>query len=233
MANRKKKILIALSTGLVAGIIILLMSFGHQTRIQDPNKDDLLDPDEGYSYAALYEHGELYETTDGNDDVMRLIQTDFVTFARNAIPELGDPSRRVGFTFIERAEKQGESTVFKGRYYGSSDDVEIKLTNHGRGVYTMSMSNLITGKNVDELLQLNGRRNEFIKKLPINETYYSIRYQLVENRIVVSFYDGYSKKDVVAVETLLNNDLGSRRDIVFSINRVGIVDFNEVERRAQ
>lgn len=196
----------------------------------NPNKDSALTAGEGRDYAALYQHSEVYEAVDKNEDVLSYIRFDMMTFARTTRPEFANRETLVGFTFDKKFEKDGETFVFTGQYYGVRDKIQVKLAPQGRGVYTLSITNLGDGTNIDDSLSMNGKRNRFIKTLPKEEGRYSIRYQLTHDRIVVSFYDGYTNQDVDEVVTTLVEGLGDEvnNNVVYSINRIGIVPIEKV-----
>lgn len=196
----------------------------------NPNKDKLLSPDEGKKYAAVYNISDLYTATDENDDVLRNIQTDLVTFARSTRPEFADADTLVGFTFDKKSGKEGETSVYSGYFYGLNDKIQVKLTPHGRGVYTLSITNLKDNTNVDDELSMNGKRNHYIVTLPIEKPNYSIRYQNKQDRILVSFYDGYTLQDVDEAVGSITAGLGEEADknVAYNINRIGFVSLEKV-----
>lgn len=190
----------------------------------NPATDKDRSAEEGTDYAALYKHGELYNAVENNDLVLQQIKKDLLLFARSTRSEFANTKTLVGFTILKQLPKEGEASVFTGRFYGVGDEIRVAVTPHGRGVYTLSITNLADQTNIDEYLGLNGKRNRFIKTLPLQKGRYSIRHQLSEDRIVVTFYDGYTAAEVDEVVSILQEALGDEyvNDVVFSINRKGI-----------
>lgn len=213
------------------GLGLLIFREVTSTSVVNPSEDRLRTPDEGVARAALYKQGDLYKAVEENEYVMDQIRLDLLTFARSTRPEFVDTETLVGFTFNEGFETQGATLVFTGYYYGVSDKIEIKLTPHGRGVYTLSITNLKDQTNIDEELRLNGKRNEFIVSLPVEKDFYSVRYQLPEDRVVVSFYQGYGTKDVDAVAKLVTDALGDTQsnDVVYVLNGKGAYSLDRIK----
>lgn len=224
---RNKKILLVIAA-LVLISVVLLQLVGGQQAI-NPYKDKNRTAEEGRDFAALYMQGELYKAVDANEDVMGQIRADLLTFARTTRPEFADKEALVGFTFDKNFNKEDDTYIFTGRYYGLKDNIQVKLTPHGRGVYTLSVTNLKDQANIDASLKMNGKRNQYITTLPVEKPFYSIRYQLTQDRIVVSFYDGYTSSDVNEAQEHITTGLGDdTKDVVYSINRIGIVSFDKV-----
>lgn len=180
----------------------------------------------------LYRYSDLYEVLGNNPNVIEKVEKDIITFARETRSEFNDPETLVGFTFDKGYVKDGDSYVFTGHYYDLGDKIEIRVTPRGRGVYTLSITNLRDGVNIDEQLAMNGRRNKYIQSLPINETYFSIRYLLGEDKVVVSFYEGYSNTDIDKATSSLVNGLGATNgdDVIYSLNRIGIVSLDQIRQ---
>ncbi len=227
----KRNVLILFSGLIIASLVIWTLFF-NTSSVVNPNKDKNLNPDDGISYAVLYDYAEVFSVIDENEDVLRSIQKDLLFFARSTRQEFSDNTVLVGFTFVDEDEnyKQNETSFFTGYFYGLEDKIQVSLTPYGRGVYTLSITNLKDSTNIDDSLSMNGQRNRFIITLPIEKSFYSIRYQLTEDRIVVSFYDGYTQKDIDEVIATINSGFGENNldDVVYSINRVGIVNLDQV-----
>lgn len=219
---------------LVAGLVSVIFLIWFSSRgggINNPNTDALLNPEAGKSYAALYEIDDLYQDIEQNDDVLESVQKDLLTFGRVTRPELSDGDSKVGFTFKSR-EQDGDSFVYTGYYYGVGDKIEVRITPHGKGVYTMSVTNLADQTNIDGSLKMNGPRNAYIKTLPVESSRYSIRYFLGNDQIIASFYDGYTSRDIEAVVSSLTKGLGDNfsSDVIFSLNRHGTVTVEQLRQ---
>lgn len=227
-----KRFLVTLGIVTLLGIVIFLVSVLGSNGAVNPNRDKNLTAEEGRDFAALYQHGELYNAVEGNEDVMSQIRADIMTFARVTRSEFSDKETLVGFTFDKKSSKDGDAYVYTGHYYGPKDKIQITLTPYGRGVYTLSITNLVDSTNIDEYLSMNGKRNQFIRNLPVENDYYSVRYQLPYDRVVVSFYDGYTSANVDEVTNLITEALGGTNsgDVVYSINRIGIVSLEQVRQ---
>jgi len=195
----------------------------------DPNQDELLGLHDG---TIFYRSVGLYSAIDENDDIFRAVEQDVILFARTTRPEFKNPDTKVSFTFDKNVKREDDTSVFTGNFYGLDDKIEIRLTAHGRGVFTLSITNLEDGANIDDQLSLNGKRNAYIRTLPIQKGFYSVRYQLPNDRIVVTFYDGYTEKDVNEVVASVSGGLGQAEseDVVYSLNRIGIVSLDQVRQ---
>lgn len=225
---KTRAIIITVGILLICAIFALIKFTG--SNVIDPNKDNLLEGAAGKNYAALYMISDVYEAVGQNDDVFHQVEKDMLTFARVTRPEFANPESLVGFTFDKAFTKEGDATIYTGHYYSVPDKIEVRLTSHGRGVYTLSITNTVDQTNIDDSLQMNGKRNELIASLPIEKGDYSIRYQLTDDRIVVTFYDGYTSEDVDAATKVIRDNLGDETvgDVVYSINRIGIVSIGTV-----
>lgn len=240
LLRRRRIVFGAVVLVIFALILMLILHFsggGTQNNgVINPNKDDFVGADDGAgdgkNFAVFYKSGDLYAKIDHNDDVLTSIQEDVMLFARTTRAEFKDPTVLVGFTFDKGSKKKGEVYVYTGHFYGLDDKIEIRLTPHERGVYTLSITNLVDGANIDDKLSLNGKRNAYIKTLPIEKDRYSIRYQLPMDRIVVSFYDGYSIGDVNEAAASIEAGLGTTetKDVVYNLNRIGLVSLEAVRQ---
>ncbi len=222
---------VILGLGLLIGLLfIVILSRGGP--VIDPSKNTDLNLGDGKTTAMLFKFNELYDAIDQNDDVLELVSKDVLLFARTTRSELNNPETLVGFTFEEGVRKDGENSIFTGHYYGVDDKMQIILTPHGRGVYSLSITNLEDGTNIDNYLKMNGKQNKYLQTLPIEKNNYSIAYQLTEDRIVVSFYDGYTSADIDEVVRSLTEGLGSdsKTTVIYSINRIGIVSLDAVRQ---
>lgn len=226
-SNLSKRILVIL--GVIISLTFLFIA-SRTDQVVNPNNDKELSAEEGRDYAALYRQGSIYSIVDGNEDVMSQIRKDILTFARVTRNEFRDKNILIGFTFDKKTDMDGGAHIYTGRYYGLKDRIRIKLTPEGSGVYTISIVNTSDNTNIDENLLLNGKRNRYVKVLPIEGTYYSIRYQLTMDRIVVTFYEDYTRADVEAVKKSVTEALGevTHQDVIYTINAKGIFSIQEI-----
>lgn len=227
--NRGKLAIVALMFLIgVAGWILV-----RGPSVVDPKSVLELEGDAGYSTIRwLFRYDDVFEVVGRNENVMQNIESDIINFARKTRPEFSDAQVLVGFTFNSKHIEESGTFIFTGYYYDLKDEIEVRLTPHGHGVFTLSITNLKDGTNIDNDLGMNGRRNEYIRKLPINKTFYSIRYLLGNDRIAVTFYEGYTSKDIEDVVLSLDSDLGRHDgdDISFTINAVGTVGLEQVKQ---
>ena len=221
---------------LIAAALLILGAFIYfsygKVSVVNPNTDGNLEGEAGITYAALYKHEDLYKFIGENEEVLRNIQEDVAYFARTTRQEFSNPESLIGFTVTKDLGKEGSDAAYIGRFYGVSDEFKLTLTSHGRGVFTLSIVNQKDQTNIDEFLSMNGARNRYIQSLPIEQGNYSIRYQLVEDRIVVSFYDGYTSQDVDAAVASLTEGLGPNyaEEAVFAVNKIGILGLDGVRQ---
>lgn len=236
---RKKRILtivvIAFVVGITVFVIFSLANKGDNAAM-NPNQDPYLGLEDGtgdgITAAVLYNSENLYQTLGQNDDVLYILAEDMLLFARSTLTELSSPDTLVGFTFKDDVRQEGDTVIYNGVFFGADDEIEVSVTPRGRGVYTLSITNLNSEANIDSQLRLNGNRNTFIRTLPIEKGSYSIRYQVPQDKIIVTFYDGYDSQDVDEALTFVTNGLGSLDSprIVYSINRIGIVSIEQVRQ---
>lgn len=227
---KKRRITVLIIVIILAILSVTAVLFWNRgSEVYNPNENTLLDHEDG---TIFYQAEELYTAIDQNDTVLRAIESDVLLFAHSTRPEFKDPDVLVGFTFDKKSKKEDNTTTFTGHFYGVEDKIQIRLTAHGRGVYTLSITNLEDGTNIDDSLGMNGKRNAFIQTLPIQKAHYSIRYQLPNDRVVVSFYDGYSAIDVDEAAELIRKGMGSaeNEDVIYSLNRIGIVSLEQVRQ---
>ncbi|MGH7158312.1 MAG: hypothetical protein ACREGD_04590 [Candidatus Saccharimonadales bacterium] len=234
---RRRALVIGLGALFILGIIIFVVILNRgQDAAVDPNKDEFVGLEEGTgdgkTSAVLYNSGDLYAALEENDDILAVVAKDMLLFARTTQLELGDANVLVGFTFSKDFKKDGDTFVYTGYFYGVDDKIEVRLTPHGRGVYTLSVTDLQDGANIDGQLNLNGTRNAYIQTLPIEEGTYSIRYQVPLDRIVVTFYDGYTNEDVDKAVASIAGGLGETGSlgVVYTINRLGVVSIDQVRQ---
>jgi hypothetical protein len=198
----------------------------------DKTKEDV---NAGIKYALLYKQGELYKNIDSNDKNLRLIQNDLALFARTTMSKFGDQKSLIGFTFDEKFSQDKNTFTHSGYFYGVPDKINLTATLHDSGIVTLSIKNTRDNTSIDELLNLNGEKNRFITKLPIDTNLYSVRYSRSDDKIVAAFYKGYSENDIDAVVKILNEGYGGsfkESDVIFNINAVGIFSLDEVRNYA-
>jgi len=227
----RKILLVAFAVALLMVGLLIYTNRG-DAGVVNPYSDRDIEGDMGKRFAIIYEFADLYEAIGQNEQVLRNIQEDLLLFARTTRPELNVKDSLVSFTVSKQLNKEGETSVFLGKYYGVDDDIRLAIEPQGRGVFTLSVTNLVDQTNLDKFLRMNGPRNKYISELPLQSGSYSIRYQLVEDRIVVSFYDGYTNQDIDMVIESLSAGLGPNYvdETVFSINRIGIVGLDGVRQ---
>lgn len=221
-------------------VIVLIVLLGLLLVIRTASKPEVINPstnvlDEnpraGLDYALLYNDREIYASIDGDDDNLSRIQADLAVFARAKIPELQDTGSLIGFTFESGYTKDDNIYTFYGYYYSSTAKIKVAVTVYETGAISLSILNTEDMSSVDTSLNLNGFKNQLIVKLPIESDYYSIRFLKSDDKIVASFYKGYSLADVDAVVKILNEayegafDAG---DVIFNINAVGNFSLEEV-----
>lgn len=226
----KKRVIIGATLLAVLLAVGAYTIFGHSpNKAVDPSKDELLSLEDG---TILYHAGNFYRSLGENDDTFSMAEKDIVFFGRTTRPEFKDPNTTVSFTFDKKISKQGNTSIFTGTYFGLDDKIEIRLTAHDRGVYTLSITNLKDKTNIDDQLSMNGKRNIFIRTLPVQKGHFSIRYQQPFDRIVVTFYDGYAAKDVDEATTMIRTALGNAesQDVVYTINRIGEVSLEQARQ---
>lgn len=216
----------------LAVIIILVISGTRGTRVINPAKNVLdKNPQAGISYALVYNQGELFKIIDNNDDTLRRIQEDLVTFARLTRPELKAPTSRVGFTFDKNFKKNNSNYTFTGHYYSVKDLMQITVTKYGKGIVKLSITNTKDGTNRDSSLNLNGPKNNLLTKLPIEQDSFSIRYSNEEDKIIVSFYKGYTNQDIENAISILKKEYGkdyNETNFIFNLNGIGNFTLQEV-----
>lgn len=228
LLNRRFLIILSIVVTLGGGWFLYKNISGAGT--VDPNTDKNRTAEEGRDYAALYRQGGVFMAVDSSEPVMSQIRNNVLTFARTTRPEFASKDTLVGFTFDKKSTTNGDTSVFTGRYYGLRDKIEIKLTPNGRGIYTLSITNLKDNTNVDSQLSMNGKRNHYITTLPVEKQTYSIRYQNNYDRVLVTFYDGYAAQDVDEAVNAITEGLGEEADknVMYNINRLGIVPLQTV-----
>jgi hypothetical protein len=230
-STRNKKIL-AIAGVLLFSVFVVLLITNQRTNVIDPSTNTLDEnPVAGKEYALLYNQGALYVTIREDEDNLRLIQEDLAKFARNTLPELSDPNTLLGFTFNDGFEEAGNVYTFTGKFYSVEDTIQLVVTTLDQGAIKLSITNKDDGQNIDDFLNLNGAKNEFIETLPIESDYYSIRYLKSQDKIVAAFYKGYLDEDVDKVVEILKQAFGNEYNestFIFNINGVGIFSLKEV-----
>ena len=221
----KKSLIFVAVLVLIAVALFLYSVFFTGPNTINPATESLDDnPNAGITYALIYNQGELYENINFNDEALRLIQEDLALFAKSTESQFLNTDTLVGFTFDDGYEQNENTYIHTGYFYSLDEKIELEVTPYEDGFVTLSITNLDTGANIDNQLNLNGLKNRLLTTLPIEESNYSIRYLKSKDEIVVSFYLGYSMQDVDAVEVILNEAYGGTYDtgdIIFNINAVG------------
>lgn len=231
-SKKNQNIMLAIA-GAVLLMLFLFVSFGSRgSNIFNPYTDKNLEGDMGKTFSVLYGSGDLYKLVGENDEILRNIQEDLFTFAKTTRPEFTQADSLVAFTITKQLDKEGDGSVFIGQYYGVKDDIKLIVTPEDKGVYILSITNQNDQTNIDEFLGMNGPRTRYIASLPVQKSGYSIRYQLVEDRVVATFYAGYTAQDVSEVEQALKAGLGENfeTETAFSINGLGIFDLGSVKQ---
>lgn len=210
---------------LIFGIIAIILLVGliqlfQGGSAQKPAEDEELSSD----YAQLFNSGEFYGVIDQSDENFALVQKDLATFAHTTGEKLQDPSTKIAFTFDSGFTQNDNVFIFTGEFYDLPGKIRLELTKYDKGIINLSITNEKSQTNIDNSLNLNGKKNELLAQLPINETYYSIRYLYSDDAIIVSFYDGFSSSDVErateVLKTIYEDEYESSL-FRFNINGVG------------
>ncbi len=227
--NRSILILVIVATIILATVIGLYL-VNQSGDIVNPNEDELIEGDAaGVSYAVIYSSSELYSFLNQNDDTYRLIEEDLSRFVQITNPSFTDPDTLYGFT-ITKSAINGDTAEFEGKFYALNDNIKLEVQKFSGGKISLSVTNQSTGENVDEQLNLGGKKNEVIISLPIEEDNYSIRYLNSEDKIVVSFLPGYSREEAVKTKTILQNLFEGQypeSEVLLAINGIGT--FSSIE----
>jgi hypothetical protein len=217
---------------LLLGMIAFFLFLNRGTEIVNPatNKTDE-NPRAGKDYALVYNHGELYKVINFSDDRLRNIQQDLATYARATQTELKNPETLVGFTLDKGFQKKDNVYTFTGHYYSVKNLIKLVLTDYGKEVFRLSITDTKTGENIDESLYLNGAKNQLLAKLPIEKTNYSIRSLHPSDNIVVTFYKGYTRQDVDEAIGILREEYGDKfreSDFTYNLNGIGTFPLEKI-----
>ncbi len=188
------------------------------------------DPRAGRDYAIIYNSDEFFPHINQDERIFRLAQEDLALFAKTTSSAFINEQQLIGFTFSDGFATDGEMYVHTGFYYGLEEEIELKVQYSELGFAILSITNTVTGANIDDALQLNGQKSTVLRQLPIEEERYSIRYLNSSNDLVVTFYLGYTQQDIQAVSQILktNSDDSLNDGVIYNINSVGRVTFDEV-----
>lgn len=226
---KRNKLVVGLVTVLALVVIVVLTS---GTNVIDPSKANHSDdPRAGKDYALLYNHGKLYGVIDSSSSVLRSIQNDLALFARTTRPEFKNPESLIGFTFDKKFKTEGSKNSFTGHYYSVDDSITVDVYKLRKGIIRLSITNRKDSTNIDEQLSLNGPKNRLLAQLPIDKDYYSIRYFNSQDKVIVTFYEGYTRQDLDTAVELLKKEYGDKfqaTDFTFSLNGKGIFSLQEV-----
>ena len=202
------------------------------TNAQKPLEDDELSSE----YAQLFNVDEFYNSIDQSEKNYALAQKDLATFAHATGEKLQNPDTKVAFTFNDGYSVNGNVFVFTGTFYDLDGTIRLELTKYDKGIINLSITNESTQTNIDNSLNLNGKKNELLTQLPINENYYSIRYLYSDDQIVIAFYKGFTENDVNAAAETLKGVYAEEYDptlFQFNINGVGTFTLDGVYQYLQ
>lgn len=191
--QRRKKILriIAITLAAILALIALAVVIMGRAQPEAPPQDEIdFIPEAFFDYKTqanivggdvLLDYFVHWETVDA-------LTRDLHTFGRAAYDAYkNDGAKPVGFKITPPIIKENDIITFGGRY-GSSENkvaVEVKLLNSKR--MDISITDIVTGFNMDDKLPSNSKVNHFIGSLPIFGDGYNITY-VSGNTINIGLY---------------------------------------------
>lgn len=213
MLDKIKKNYLKISVLFFVLFIILTIVASRQFKVVNPYKDKSIeDNSAGKYYSLIYNEGVLSSVT-SNSTVINILKKDLLLFSRAFYYEDIDNTKLCAFTFMPDYKKISDNTYeFKGKYYGVSNLVTLKITNIKNNSVRLSISD-DEKNNIDKQLSLNGPMTNLIENLPIEDKFYSVRYYQKSGEIITTFYDGYRIDSVDTALKKITDSLGVSTDL--------------------
>ena len=210
--EQSKKIpwLIAVFLILVLGLAIIATSGGENIDLPEEGSDIV------YSAQARVVGDESLLQKLGGVGRREQLSRDLFVFARTGYSEYKySPKKVVGFRVTSDIKEEGDKLSFDGRFGSVSHKIHVELTRLRNDRFQTSIIDTKNKLQINSELPSNTKRNQFIGKLPIETTDYTIDYLSESDSFIVNVFNRSSNfakaeevmKEALGIESLLEEQV--------------------------
>jgi hypothetical protein len=207
-------------SGVFVGILIVVISFlllffsfmgGGGSKIDSAPYEN---ENPNNSRMAIMSNGdELFDVL-GNATSYDYVSSDLFLFAKTAYLKYSDEKQSLGFMVSSVSQKNGVIYV-SGRFGATNNEIKIVIEKLKKNRIKLQITDEKTKLNIDNLLDSNSSKNQFIGSLPLDESGFTITYLDDKDTFLVNVFNSSEnyEKAVSLIRTTLGEDVFSQQKI--------------------